>query len=507
MKYKWFEFMKNFQYFEKYLVLTIIILLAVFLFQNINYFPSPAGDFFSFVSDGRNFLKLSLPEQLKFPPLYSILMVFLGKFINYPYPELWSGIIINIIFFSLSIYFFWLISKKHFGSFSVLLLFLVIFNPLTFFVVLHPWNIVSFTLVVLISLNFRNKNQIKKAYITAGIGYLVRPEIMALIVAMGFIDLLTNADKKKIIKYLLFSLVPVVLYELSVSLHNQTGNLYFTEIFSRKDEIPNWYFYYSTLSILFYKGFWIAEISKNGYLGLYILPYTCLGIFSFIYQKNKEMLVISLYTFLYFIIHFIFPGYGDRYSYPIIFSLYTIGFWPVFVTNKRQILSKSKLPIKIIFSIFTFLLLIHNGKGITEFMSARKYELFESYLSAQYLNQQIFLKPTLVLTYDPGENIYFNHNPKVHYIFYKDNSDSLEAIVQEQKINPLTTDVLFIYDSHVAHKFDGYFDNYGILNLFKNFEKSPEIKNWQLLTILTSTEANIWVKIYKYKPIFSYHQS
>jgi len=478
------------------IVIAGIFLVTGMLLSNINYYSFPSGDFIPYVDEGRAFVSGSLPPLLNNAPIYSVAIVLLGKLIPYQYPELIAGIILNIALFAIGIWMVWKIAEQWFGRVGLVVFCYLLLHPLSYHVVLNPLNIVAFSTAFLTTIYLRMKGRSAAAYALAGISYWIRPEAVALLLAMGAIDLIRNVQKKQTLKYLILASLPMILWEISVAFHNEGGNIYAAESLALRSEIPNGYFLNFTFSNLIVT----EQFLQNPWLLGALLAYIIAGVVFFILDKNREKQLLSLYTLVYFAIHLFFPGKGDRYTFPLLMPAAVLSVWPLELSLKlnKKIQKKLGMGIRLLFILFSIGVVLNNKTQIQPFLSARKEYRGEYRMIADWITQQLFQRPTVIVTFNPGGVQYFTNNNSVEIFRIEDHIDQCDTITcvifnNWQYFN--NKDILLIYDSF-TQKSDTIYDNRHGVKLFKNMEHSQDKKYFRFMQMLESEDR--WVKIYRF---------
>lgn len=480
------------------LVVAALAFIGGFLYKNVEYFPVPNQDFLGFIRDGNRLLDFTIPQGIKHPPIYSLAVVLLGKIINHSHPEQVGGIYLNILLYLMTLFMLWKLLKRYLGNLvSLLTVTLIVTNPLSYYVVLQPLNIVSFSATIVLVMLMRQKKYYKFAYLIAGLGYLVRFESILLILTMAFVDLFATKKKKETLKLVLISTIPILIWEILIYSNNIHGNSYLREILQRKDEIPNWSFLKNT--------FRVVPFNLNPYqvnLPIFIaisLIYSMLGILVAFLKRKINILIFFLFLMLYSFLHLFFPDSAKRYSYPVLWITYVASLWPVYLLSRDSNTFSGKLAYALsIFIVTTAIIVVsHNFIQIESFLKERRYHRFESVIIAEWVSNQKLEETTKVLTFEPSLVRYFTKRNQFSYIYVPSTiwqkCTKIDCLFSE--LSTLEDrDLLVVIDSYTQGT-TLYMDKQNGINFFNNFESSAELSKYNLIAELNSNGK--WVRIYK----------
>lgn len=484
-------------------VVILLLLVAGILFRNLNYFELPETDFFQFLDDAKNYRWFKLPDSIVSPPANPVLIAIFGSLLNHPQSELLIARSLNIFFFCISLYLLWKIAKSQIGILSLLLLALMLSNPISYYISLHPASETLFTLSLLSVLYLRMKGYTRLAYILSGLSFLIRYEAIALLFAMSITDLLTSSDKRKFLTYSFLGLSPVFAWLLVLNRQNPLGKLYGNafaqEIWARRDTLPN----YGIFDMQPFFHFIREKIQLNDLVAAITFGYIFIGALILFLKKNKEITIISIYLLSYLLIRFLFPAYSDADSYPVIWAVYFLGLWPVYLLHQEKKSYRNlTLPLAVLVLYFSGFVIKTNTWFITEYLGWSKYYRYETKLMANWFNQTKFDRPVLVITLEPWIVKYYTHNSQV--IFHGmgppgvSGCDSATCLIKTAEIETEGKDILFIRDNYTEEEPLEYWNTEHGIKIFKEFEQSKEAEYFTLIEVLRTNKN--WVMIYKYNP-------
>lgn len=469
------------------LLVAILSIVGVSLFLNRNYYYVPNSDFFAYISDAKSYASFTLPGSIKFPPIYSIFIYLTGVLIKTNHPEMVAGIGTNILLVLVFAYLLMVYSKKFIGSFSLLLIALVLSNPLLYFVALQPLNILAYTVATVAVLVLHQKRLFFYAYLLAGITFFIRQEAVALLVAMVFIDML-NRPKKITFFYSLLGFVPILTWEIIVLLHNTGGNEYLSEAIGRTSEIPNLTFINRTFWHIFAYT-WPPNINT---LSLLVFMNITIGFIIFLINKKGEQILLFTYLFLYTVIHVLFPDTAERYTFPVLWIVYIYSLWPLFfsenVSGKKAGIVHSFL--RILFCLLSAYLIINNIAHIKNH-EGQRYGRTETRLIGEWLSSARFSKLTYVITLEPWIVAYYTKNPLVEFFYLPSFCVSLDCI--KIPFNQNQYETLLVVDSYTEGE-SGYFARKFGAILFQTILNSPDAFRLHYITTLRRNGA--WARLY-----------
>jgi len=486
------------------IVIVLLVLVAAVLFRNINYFEVPETDFFQFLDNAKIYRQLKLPDTIHASPANPILIAIFGNIISIPQSELYIARSFNIVFFCLSMFLLWRIARKYFGYFAFLLLALMLSNPISYYVSLHPVSETLFTLSVLFVLYLRHRDKMKTAYIISGLSILIRYEAVAMFMAMALIDGVFSKDKKTARRLIFIVAIPIVIWIGMVSLQNPhhtiQGNPFIQELMAAANTLPN--------NMIFdmkpFFQFIHRDKSINSRVAMIFFIYALIGISLFMKKKERQLLIITLFGIGYLIIHWFFPSYPDRYSFPIIWVVYLIGLWPLwYIRREKKRFIMIALPLlSYIVILFATDIIQTNIDILPEYLSWNKYDRYENKLVADWLTETTFMRPTRVLTFEPWIMSYFTMNQNITFgkmgpVGIQD-CKTVSCIIIHERIDREKSDVLFVVDNYEFDEQDDFWSSQHGIYIFKTFETAEDFKDFRLLTMLEEHEK--WAKIYKYQP-------
>lgn len=498
----------------------VIIIAAIFLFANRNYFSVPDPDFFQYIEDGRQYMQLKLPGNIQMPPVFSILICSVGVFLHtHMYPELLAAHMINIIAAILTLIFIYLSIRPYSRSIGFITVLLVATNPLFIFCSLNLNSEVLFTTFAIMTFYFYQAGLTGWAYSIAGFSFLVRYEGGLLLLSMIIIDLLKHRGVQKIFRQNLLPLGIIIGWIVVIYRQNALGsiigNTYIQEILQRRQNVPEFILIARLPHILI--DYLRTKMGETMSLlsSIFLYAGIVVGAVFLILHKNLKIAFITFFTLLYLIFHVFFPYGPDRYAYPVLWSLYLmaivgIGFWVQGTKYQWKVARVIKVFSALSFMIAICLIIgnIFKTKEYYQNTTATNVAFYRYYrhevrLAADWLNTQTFNKPVVVFTYDPWILSYYTLNRDViclnlPYKLYQQ-CDSIECVIKSTNITTDTSHILFV---QVSNSFltDETFPSATNMNvkIFNNFPNNEEKNDFVLLKRLSLYDS--WTAIYEYLP-------
>ena len=217
----------------EWLSLGLLFLLGVYL--AIVYFEQkavPNSDFPAFVQVGREIAHFQMPSSFKRVPVLGLLQLLFSKFVfNSLHPVFTAGLILNGVFYCLSILIFYKICRFLWESAGAFCLSLVAaLNPWTLAMMVDPIVETTFVFFMLLTVYFILRRS-WWCYLFAMIASMTRYECFALIGIAFLIDLILRKSKREKIKALGLSClaaVPMLLWLIAMKIQpSAPGGHYF----------------------------------------------------------------------------------------------------------------------------------------------------------------------------------------------------------------------------------------------------------------------------------------
>ncbi|MBI5614198.1 hypothetical protein HY947_04705 [Candidatus Gottesmanbacteria bacterium] len=482
----------------------LVLLMGISLFAGVcislrNYFPIPNTNFFAYAKEGNEYLSGKIPELVKLPPVYSILITIPGLFIHSDYIQLKTAVMMNIVLITSSFLLIYVYLKKIDTQISLPITCLLMSNFLSFIVALQPINTAAFVFLFMVALTLDIYKKKRLPMIIAGIGYLVRPESIVLLCTLFVKNLVLvflghnkiQKTKEKIIlftDYFFISLTPFVIWEAFAYYHNAKANDYFLEIARRINEIPNWSFLVdSEVNYLFYT----LALPKIIVLSFMIVLVSICTIL-LIRGKFREIATLLLFSLLYAAIHVFFPVASGRYSYVLLLINYVLLFVPILYLHTMHHITSHQKSILIV--LLTFFLLYVNVRDLPQGFAKEKKYREEALLLIEYLRSNNFTKQTVILIPEPWIAQYFNQNTKVSVVSAPINCISLSCLTKDNAIQS-AEEVLVALDSYTSRALGKkYFKNFPHAKFFEYFDTRLSAS---MVPIYSATLNDSWIRIYQ----------
>lgn len=502
------------KYISPILSIIIILIFSVTLFKNLNYVQVPNSDFFEYINEGSQYIKLKLPDSIEIPPLSPMLICLISKiFRPVEYPQLLTAHLINIICSTLSLANIYLIfNKKNKPWIGLATILLLSTNKIYITTSLNITSEIPYVYLITLTILTYSQKKYKLSYLLSGLAFLFRYEAIVLPIIIFSLEFFKKTKRFKF-SNLLIAFLPIILWLIVLNFHNKEGifqNHYINEIIAGKNNIPNLqptnslldvivsnpinYFLYYTFHLKNYPTLPSKITNIIFPAAIFIL---CL--IKIIPKKNSVTNKIIFSTLLAHVLFIsVFPNFSPRYLTPILWIIYLT------IIDRRN---------KIISVLLVTSLLIINLKTINNYSPYNMaYEKSESRLIANWIKQQKFKTITNIITYEPYVIEYFiepnsyikfdswwNHNELL-----KNCDDNtlcfLNGVSNSEKEK---TQFFFITTSYsspndISTLDDQYLVNTTHMRAFQ--DKNIDINDKQLKLINELKENDYhWAKIYQYQ--------
>ncbi|MFC1750797.1 hypothetical protein ACFL2V_18555 [Pseudomonadota bacterium] len=501
--------LKQFEKLEFYLdrtVLTITIWIALVLVSLVNNLPEPNSDIFQYISDGKNYINFTFPDVIHSPPANPLLLTFLSMLFTHPHREILAARLLNILLGTSSVYLMWIFSKKYFGIFGLLTIIFIATNPLFNYVILNTTSepLFGFTVFAILLLKRIPKQNI--AYFFSGLSILVRFEAICLLAAMTLGDVKRHVQKKPTLFRLLLGIIPIALWLVIISKHNHQktfiGNPFLQEIITKFYKIPNWEIL-QDIPKTFLLNHWETQYFDIYWAKLFLYLNTALGIWVIFRSKYPVLKTFISFSFFYLLAHILFPEYGFRYSYQLLWPLILINLWPFLIHLPLQ----GKLKVFIVASQ----LLVLNGMGYVVGSNLRNINQLHSQdiehsnantLVAKWVSNKTFSTPVTIITLEPWIGGYYNTNPGVTYYSFPLSTikkcHSIPCLIGHRRGGHSNERYLVVKDNWTENSHTEIAQDFGV-ELFRSFDKTCDPRG-EFKLIANLGHLGSWAMIYEFIP-------
>jgi len=474
---------------SKIVLILLIATPVMFMLLNIRYFPVPQPIFFAQLDDGKRLLSLETKYILA-PPLYSILLELLDRYLPLSEGAHFGGVILNIIVFVATVYISWFFYYRFFGFASFLPILLIVTNPLTYFVTLQPINMALFTYICALTFLLWIKNNKQLAYGAATVSFFIRYEGILLLVALAVTDLHKATNKMKHLRNITLCLIPMILWLGVLYFSYPEGNPNLVEIASKREKIPNKYFAFRSIpeSVLG------VSQALSPFQLLLLYSYFGIGTAVLLIKKKRQFIVPIMFMILYLGLHVLYPSGEIRYAYPVVWILYLIGLWPLLLTQLFK-LSTSIIVIGLL-TFASIRIFIINLRHVQEGSIGEKYYRIDTRLTGEWLSSYQTTGQILVIALEPHVIRYYTHNASISFLpGIPKNCESIECVIDMIDVQNYK-DILLV-NNDFSSSCGNYFAEEMGGRAFCNFLRSPMEHNFILLEHIAFKDS--WANIYKLK--------
>jgi len=314
----------------------VLVCLYFGLLANLIHAGRPVDpDFFQFLHDSRYYLSLKLPPSIQSLPGNPILIGVFSEIFKEYLTELETALWMNAFFASATMFFIYLILTSATNrSLAWLVTYFLMSHPILFRSAISNNTEVLFSLVSVVYLYLAYIGKFWENSFFSAIMVLVRYESLFLFPSTFIANVFRNRFLFK--QLILFSIVSLAF--LAVLLNQNIGNSvesspFIVEIFQRKDDVPE-FRYFSHLGYAFFmpSHLYFHTFSQGteilvSVITILILFLVCLRAYLLTrnnkkYARTNILLISSLsFSFLYLLLHALFPAFLERYFVPVIYSL------------------------------------------------------------------------------------------------------------------------------------------------------------------------------------------
>ncbi len=449
-----------------------IAILIYFIFIGSLIGPSRHvdPDFFQFLGDSQYYLNWQLPPFIQSLPGNPILLGVLSRlFANY-LTEIEIALWINAVSISLATFLLYKIlakdSRKLVFSAELITLF-VISHPIIFASAVSNNSEALFSLFMVSVFYLVQKKKIGLAVICSALGILIRYE-SAFIFGAIFLTQLQNLSKKNLLKIAKQSMVfaalalPILFALLT---RNDTGSIvntpFLTEVFTRKDDVPEWRFIFNFPFAIFYLPDYLL-MKTSVYMGIVGFLFWLVFLHSRDRLKKIDFIARSamLFSILFLVFHIFFPAYLERYFVPSIFA-FAIFFnsW----IGQFKFDQKSKL---VLLGCWLFLVIYNLTKIFPNGVINPKL-VFDNadYYAAQTIKQNISASKSYLIVSPYPETIsyYYREHENINLVSINklkelSECDDLDCAIKHFEMNE-TNKILIPYSSFFEWGMNGNYDN------------------------------------------------
>ena len=486
---------------SKVIVIEILVIIAIILFSNINFFALPNQDLFQYIADGQRYLNFQLPSHIQAPPANPILISAISRFFSHPHSEIISATSINIFSSLVTAYLVWKIGYKLFPSYAMFFFLLLVTNPVFYFVSLQPTSEALFSLFILLTLLSRVNRYPNLSLAIASASYLIRYEGVLLVGSLLLFDWIGKTPYKTKKSVVFFSVLFIVCWSYLVFHTNETNsissNAFIKELVMRQQEI------FKPIKITEYPKLFFQNPDLNQ--KVFLVVFYSLFLFSIIQSLIQRDMVLIMTTFstFYLITHFLFPAVDNRYVFPVMPLVYI--FFLVNIMKLCRQLSFSRLNLiqnKYFYQVLVLILIIFiissNILNIYWHLYHQQDVGKEYIMISNWLNTQQFSHQIVFITLEPWILDYFVDNDQV--TFYQQLQDlntnqnkSLEDVLNDVQQKFPETEIFIENNNYTATTNSSLAQMFG-LRFFREISSSPN------LTLVKHLYNNRnWALIYRYE--------